>query len=142
MTGNNIKTRYYNHSMVLKNKRYQNETELSMYLWNLTEKEVEHAIMRERLRQSKTYLRRSELRNLCLEEKFEILLSQAKQSIQLNRRYDVSTCRHVSPPTSIIRMEVASSRPDHLPTLSAAKTSKLSILVKSHFCWRSGRFRQ
>ena len=31
-----------------------------------------------------------------------------------------------------IRMEVASSRPDQLPTLSAAKTSKLSLLVKHH----------
>ena len=31
-----------------------------------------------------------------------------------------------------IRMEVASSRPDYLPTLSAAKTSKLSLLVKHH----------
>ena len=30
-------------------------------------------------------------------------------------------------------MEVASSRPDHLPTLSAAITSKLSLLVKSPF---------
>ena len=30
-------------------------------------------------------------------------------------------------------MEVVSSRPDHLPTLSAAKTSKLSLLVKSPF---------
>ena len=31
-------------------------------------------------------------------------------------------------------MENASSRPDHLPTLSEAKTSKLSILVKTTFC--------
>ena len=31
----------------------------------------------------------------------------------------------------LIPMEVASSWPDHLPTLSAAKTSKLSLLVKS-----------
>ena len=31
-----------------------------------------------------------------------------------------------------IRMEVTSSRPDYLPTLSAAKTSKLSLLVKHH----------
>ena len=30
-------------------------------------------------------------------------------------------------------MEVASLRPDHLPTLSAANTSKLSLLVKSPF---------
>ena len=39
-------------------------------------------------------------------------------------------------------MEVASSRPDQLPTLSAAKTSELSLLVRSPFCWRSGRCRQ
>ena len=31
------------------------------------------------------------------------------------------------------RMEVASLRPDYLPTLSAAKTSKLSLVVKSPF---------
>ena len=30
-------------------------------------------------------------------------------------------------------IQVASSWPDHLPTLSAAKTSKLSLLVKSPF---------
>ena len=33
---------------------------------------------------------------------------------------------------NIIRKDVASLRPDHLPTLSAAKTSKLSLLVKHH----------
>ena len=32
-----------------------------------------------------------------------------------------------------VRMEVASSRPDHLPTLSTAKTSELSLLRKSPF---------
>ena len=42
----------------------------------------------------------------------------------------------------LIRMEVASSRPDHLATLSAAKTSEHSLLVKSHFLWLSGRCRQ
>ena len=31
-----------------------------------------------------------------------------------------------------IRMEVASSRPDYLPTLSTAETSNLSLLVKHH----------
>ena len=32
----------------------------------------------------------------------------------------------------VIRMEVVSSRLDYLPTLSAAKTSMLSLLVKHH----------
>ena len=40
-----------------------------------------------------------------------------------------------------IRMEVASSRPDHLPTLFAAKSSVLSLLVKLPFWWRSGQCR-
>ena len=41
----------------------------------------------------------------------------------------------VMPPLTItlIRMEVASSRPDHPPTLSAGKTCELSLLVKSLF---------
>ena len=42
----------------------------------------------------------------------------------------------------ILRMEVAASRADHLPTLSAAKTSELSLLVKSPSWWLSGRCRQ
>ena len=33
----------------------------------------------------------------------------------------------------VTRMEVASSQPDHLPTLSAAKTSELSLFVKLPF---------
>ena len=39
----------------------------------------------------------------------------------------------------LIQMEVASSWPDHLPTLPAAKTSERSLLVKSPFWWLSGR---
>ena len=39
------------------------------------------------------------------------------------------------------RSEVEPSRPDHLPTLSTAKASELSPLVKSPFWWRSGRCR-
>ena len=37
-----------------------------------------------------------------------------------------------TPTMTMIRIEVASSRPDYLPTFSAAKTSKLSLLVKHH----------
>ena len=39
-------------------------------------------------------------------------------------------------------MEAASSKPEQIPTLSAAKTSKLSLFVKSPFWWQSGRFPQ
>ena len=52
MTGNNFKTRYYNHLQSFKNKRYKNETELSKYIWKLKEKEVEHTITWKKQRQS------------------------------------------------------------------------------------------
>ena len=53
-----------------------------------------------------------------------------------NTQQPGATAEHQPPrrsTCSMIRMEVASSRPDHLPTLSAAKTSKLYVLVKSPF---------
>ena len=54
MTGNNIKTRYYNQFKSYINKRYKNEIELSKYIWKDKEKEVENTFMREKLRQSNT----------------------------------------------------------------------------------------
>ena len=48
----------------------------------------------------------------------EILLSKAKPSTQLNRRFEVSTCRHVIPPTSIAptskHIKTEPNRPLHL----------------------------
>ena len=79
MTGNNLKTSYYNR-LKSKNKRCKNE--LSKYLWKHKEKEVEYTITWEKLHQSNICLWRSELCNLCLEEKVEKLLSQVKPSTQ------------------------------------------------------------
>ena len=57
-------------------------------------------------------------------------------SIYIHRQQTIlrhkRTCTHTSDQRKEIRMSVASSRPDHLPTLSVAKTSKLSLLVKHH----------
>ena len=118
MTGNNFKTRYYNHIKSFKNKRYKNETELSRYIWKRKEKEVEHTITWKKLCQSNTCQRRSGLCDLCLEEKVEILLSQVKPSTQLNRRFEVSTCRHVSQSTSVTPIsklkKTEPNRPLHL----------------------------
>ena len=48
----------------------------------------------------------------------EILLSQTKPSAQINRRFEGSTCRHVSPPTSIAPtsklIKTEPNRPLHL----------------------------
>ena len=102
MTGNNFKARYYNHIKSFKKiNATKNENELSKYIWKPKEKEVEHTITWKKLYQSNTCQRRSGLRNLCIEEKVEILLSKAKPSTQVSRRFEVSTCRHVSPSMSI-----------------------------------------
>ena len=118
MNGNSFKTRYYNHIKSLKNKCYKNKTELSKYIWKLREKEVEHTITWKNLRQSSTCQRPSGLCNLCLKEKLEILLSQAKPSKQFNGRLEVSTCRHVSPSKSIAPtsrlIKTEPNRPLHL----------------------------
>ena len=126
MTGNSIKTKYYNHIKSVKSKRYKDETELSKNVWKLKEKEVEHTITWKKLRQANTCQRRSGLCNLCLEEKVEILHSQVKSPTQLNRRFEMSTCRHVSPPTSIA------------PTSKLIKTepNRLLYLSKDHRCHR------
>ena len=77
-----------------------------------------HTITWKKARQSNICQRRSGLCNLCHEEKVEILLSQAKPPTQLNRRFEVSTCRHESPPTSIAPtsklIKTESNRPLHL----------------------------
>ena len=126
MTGNNLKTWYYNHLKSFKNKRYKDETELSKYIWKLKEKEVEHTITWKKLRNSNTCQRHSGLCNLCLMEKIEILLSKAKPSTQLNSRFEVSTCRHVSPPTSIA--------PTSKPIPSALCTCQKIIVVCEAQC--------
>ena len=43
----------------------------------------------------------------------------------------LSLLHHASLPYLMVQMEVASSRPDHLPTLSIAEAFDLSLLVKS-----------
>ena len=99
------------------NKRYRNETELSNYFWNLKEKEVEHIITWEKLRHSNTCLRQSGLCNFCLDETPGSLLSHAKPFIQQIRRREVSTCRHVSTPTSssptVVAKTTLPNRPPH-----------------------------
>ena len=39
-------------------------------------------------------------------------------------------------------MEIDSSRPENIRTLSAAQTSELPLLVETHFWWLNGRCRQ
>ena len=119
MTGNHFITRYYNHLKSLKNKRYKNETELSKYLWKIKEKEVEHTVTCEKLRQCNTCLRRSGYVTYVTRIKPRYYWSKGYYwSTQLNRRFEVSTCRPVSPPTSIApKSEHINTEPNRPPYL-------------------------
>ena len=59
-------------------------------------------------------------------------LAMRGEECSTDHRLIRSTLRQAVRPPARIRMEVASSRPNYLPTLSAAKTSKLSLLAKYH----------
>ena len=68
---------------------------------------------------------------------FNITTSDCRVHIQqAAARFDHNDSRR----STLVRMEVASSRPDLLPTLSIAMTSELYLLVKSTFWRRSGRY--
>ena len=70
-----------------------------------------------------------------------IMKSMKSIDFVLSSNYAIISSIIYSPLTAMGRMEVASSRLDHPQTLSAAKTSELSLLVKSPFGWRCGRCR-
>ena len=70
----------------------------------------------------------------------EILFSQAKPPTQLNRRFEVSTCRHVSPPTSIAPKGGLMLNSDLSP--AARKGEGYRLQIKPVWCPRAGGSRQ
>ena len=81
------KERFRNHTKSFKHQKYENETELSKYVWDLKKKNMDHDIKWEILKKSNTYRRKSGNCNLCMEEKLAIITS--KENI-LNRRSEVT----------------------------------------------------
>ena len=92
-----FKMRYNNHIKSFRHERYEKETELSKYIWNLKRKSEQYSINWSIVKTSNTAPRRSGLCNLCLEEKVLILEQRNEiKSQQINKRDElVSTCRHI-----------------------------------------------
>ena len=94
LAGGTFKERFFNHMKSFTHKKYVNETELSKHIWSLKNKDEAYNISWESLRHSNTFRRDTNICNLCLEEKLEILMSK-KSSTSLNRRSElISKCRH------------------------------------------------
>ena len=93
MTANSFKERYRNHKKSFNLIRYEKETELSKYIWELKFKEKAFAINWSILKHSTPYAPGSMRCNLCNEEKLSIM--KADQKTLLNKRSEIfGKCRH------------------------------------------------
>ena len=93
LTSNAFKTRFNNHKNSFKYRRKKHSTELSNYVWDLKDNNVEFNIIWKILKQAKPYNNTSNRCNLCLWEKYFIICKPSLAS--LNRRNElVSSCRH------------------------------------------------
>ena len=73
LTSTTFKERYNNHNKSFNHKKYQNETELSKYVWKLKKKNSKFSITLKIISHATTKRRPSNQCNSCLEEKYQIL---------------------------------------------------------------------
>ena len=85
--------RYANHLMSFRKEMYENQTELSKYIWSLKRDGNNFRVGWEVLRKAPAYSCLSKQCDLCLTEKLMILYSN--KSLLLNKRSEIiSKCRH------------------------------------------------
>ena len=88
-----FKHRYANHLMSFRHERYENQTELSKYVWNLKREGEIFRVRWDILRKAPAYSNLSKKCDLCLTEKLMIIT--ADKSKLLNKRSEIiSKCRH------------------------------------------------
>ena len=93
MTSKEFKDRYRNQQKPFYNAKYENEMELSKYIWSLKRKQRQFRINWTVLKHVTAYRSGSGRCNLCNEEKLQIML--ANKTSLLNRRSEVfAKCRH------------------------------------------------
>ena len=78
LTSTTSKQRYYNHNKSFNHEKYENETELSKYVWKIKKKNLRFSITLKIISQATTKRRPSNQCNLCLEEKYQILMHSEK----------------------------------------------------------------
>ena len=94
MTASTFKERYNNHKKSFKNPLYQNETELSKYLWKLKETKKEFSVKWSVMKRTPSYSVGGKSCILCLEEK--LCLLKADKNKTLNKRSEIfAKCRHM-----------------------------------------------
>lgn len=93
LTENDFKTRHRNHKSSFRNTSSRNSTELSKYIWQLKDRNIDFSTTWRILARAKPYSSVSKKCNLCLLEKFFIICKPELGT--LNKRNElVSSCRH------------------------------------------------
>ena len=93
LTSNTFKTRFTNHKNSFKYRKKKHSTELSNYIWQLKDNNVDFNIKWKILKQAKSYNNTSNRCNLCLWEKYFIICRPSMASLK-KRNELVSSCRH------------------------------------------------
>ena len=93
LTENSFKTRLANHKASFNSFDKRNATELSKYVWELKNRNIDYTIKWKLLKRAKPYNCASNRCNLCLWEKYFIICKPKMAT--LNKRNElVSACRH------------------------------------------------
>ena len=93
ISGTEFKLRYANHKQSFANERKRDATSLSQHIWSLKENNVPFSLTWKVLSKCTPYTCGSRVCNICTTEKFEILKSDPKST--LNKRTEiVGKCRH------------------------------------------------
>ena len=94
LTAPTFKQRLGNHNKSFNHRRYEHDTKLSVYIWQLKDKNVTYDIKWKILKLSRAYSPVTQKCRLCFEEKLLILKNSLDPSY-LNERDELfSKCRH------------------------------------------------
>jgi hypothetical protein len=92
-TAGPFKVRYYNHTSSFRNPEHKHSTELSKYIWQLKQSNIQYSIRWKILKKCKAYSNKTKRCKLCLHEKF-IIIYYPKLSSLNSRNELISACRH------------------------------------------------
>ena len=96
MASGRFKTRYNNHTKSFRNEKWENETELSKFVWSLKRKGVDFKVHFQTLSFEKPFKLESGKCQMCLKEKVEIIKNLKENGPKsINRRWEVfRRCLH------------------------------------------------
>ena len=93
MTANPFKSRFSNHKKSFNHIKYEKETELSKYVWDLKRNQKDFTISWSIMKSAPAYISGCKRCNLCIEEKLCLMQGDAKN--QLSKRSEIfAKCRH------------------------------------------------